>query len=224
MSTKNVSADMFSFDPAAMKAFQSFMPQYQANMQQFMTDPMKSSFFNTQMAMQNAQNRAYFGGIRNQMNQNMAAGGYVGNMPAFMQDQNLNISRGLAGANANTFNNLLLGTNQLRFGATQAAGNFRPLQTGGTRTQTQSGLGSWLPQVLSGGMGLLGMAMGGPAGASIGSMIGGAGVKSLTGAPSTVDPSMMPSGNTLSGDPGWGPYDNLPMTSPGMSNAFMPNP
>src|SRR5258708_38589304 len=56
------------------------------------------------------------------------------------------------GRQSDTFNNLLLGANQLRMGAAQTAMGYRPLQTGSTTTQQQSGLGTWLPQVAAAGM------------------------------------------------------------------------
>jgi len=204
MSTQNVNQQTGTFNTAGMNAYNSFIPQYMSGMSQFAQNPLQSSFFNTQVNMQNQQNRAAFGSMRNQMNQNMAAGGYVGNMPAFMQDQNLNISRGLASANAGSFNNLLLGSNQLRMSALNSMGNFRPLQTGQTTTQTQSGLGTWLPQLASMGMGAAGLGMGMGSFSpfmSMGPQMGGMMAKYTSGAPMQVDQSMMPSSNTLLGEP-----------------------
>lgn len=147
MSTKTVDQQTSQFDPTSMGTFQALQPAFRQNMLDFMNNPMQSMFFNTQMQMQNAQNRAYFGNSQNILNQNLAAGGYVGNAPAFAQMNMLNNSRALSGANANTFNSLLLGANQLRFGATQGAGSYNPLRVGQTTTKSQSGLGTWLPQV-----------------------------------------------------------------------------
>jgi len=209
MSTQNVNQQTGTFNAAGMNAYNSFIPQYMSGMSQFAQNPLQSSFFNTQVSMQNQQNRAAFGSMRNQMNQNMAAGGYVGNMPAFMQDQNLNISRGLASANAGSFNNLLLGSNQLRMSALNSMGNFRPLQTGQTTTQTQSGLGTWLPQVAGMGLSALSGGLGGGLGGasfspgSYNPFLGGGGfavgAAGLGPMPGQVQPSTYSSPNTLLG-------------------------
>jgi hypothetical protein len=148
-----------------MATFQGFQPQYRQNLQDFANDPLKSSFFNTQLNMSNAQNRQSFQSRNNAFLQNMQAGGSVGNLPAYAQSQLQQNQRGLSADNSNSFNNLLLGANQLRFGATGQMGGYRPLQTGGTQTQQQSGLGSWLPQVAGAAMKIgAGFATGGASG------------------------------------------------------------
>lgn len=202
MSTKTVDQTSFSFDPTQMATMQALQPAYRQNMMDFMNNPMQSMFFNTQMQMQNAQNRAYFGNSQNMLNQNAAAGGFYGNASAFQQMNNLNNSRALSAANANTFNNLLLGANQLRFGATQGAGSFRPMQTGSTNTKTQSGLGTWLPQLAGMAMGAATMGAGGGMFSpfmSMGQTGGSTAAKGYSGAPMSFDQTMMPSGNTLIG-------------------------
>lgn len=156
MSTKNTQTSQSTFNQPSMGTFNALQDPYRNNMMQFMNDPMKSSFFNTQFAMAEKQNQAAFGANNATMMQNLTAGGNVGNVPAYMQSNLLRNQRALSGANSNSFNNLLLGANQLRFGATQGAGAYRPLQTGQTQTQEQSGLGSWLPQVLGAGLGIAG--------------------------------------------------------------------
>jgi hypothetical protein len=205
MSTKNVQTTQGTFDPTSMSTFNALQGGYRQNMQDFMNNPLQSSFFNTQMQMANAQNRYAFGGANRTMGQNMAAGGFVGNAPAYMQSNLLRNQRGLSSANANSFNNLLLGANQLRFGATQGAGAYRPFQTGQTQTQTQSGLGSWLPQVIGAGLGAAGGGMFSQIGKSIspfmqmGQSMGSMMAKGFSGAPQSVDQSMMPADNTLIG-------------------------
>jgi hypothetical protein len=74
---------------------------------------------------------------------------------------------------AGGYNNLLLQASQLRQQALGQAGSYRPLQTGQTQTQQQSGLGTWLPQLIGAGLGIAGGAMGGGAGLAMGSMFKG---------------------------------------------------
>jgi hypothetical protein len=206
MSTKNQTTTQGTFNQGSMNTFNALQPGYLSNIQSFMQNPLQSSFFNTQLQMANKQNAAAFGANNQTMLQNYAAGGGgIGNTAAYMQSNLLRNQRALSGANSNSFNNLLLGANQLRFGATQAAGSYRPLQTGQVGTQTQSGLGSWLPQVIGAGLGIAGKigtgGMGGGIG-SIGSMIAGAGVGGPAGGPGqgqygSMQPSMYDPGNTL---------------------------
>jgi len=174
MSTKNVNQSQSSFDPTSMATFQGFQPLVSSNLQQFANDPLKSSFFNTQLAMGQQYNQNNFTTRNNAFLQNLQTGGNVGNLPAFAQSEMNRNMRGLSSANSNTFNNLLLGANQLRFGATNQMQNYRPLQTGQTQTQTQSGLGSWLPQLAGTALGAAGMfATGGMSGAMSGAFSGG---------------------------------------------------
>jgi hypothetical protein len=201
MSTKTVDTTDLQFDPTSMNTFTGLQGGIGSNLQDFMRNPLQSSFFNTQLQMNNAQNRYAFGGANRNIFSNLVAGGNVGNAGAFTQDQLRANNMALSGANANSFNNLLLGANQLRFGATQGAMGYRPLQTGQTRTKTQSGLGTWLPQLISAGIGAAGMAFGMPPGVSaFGAGPGGSMMaKAFSGAPMSVDQSMMPSDNTLIG-------------------------
>lgn len=154
MSTKNTTTTASTFNQGSLNTFNALQPGVQSNLQQFMNNPLQSSFFNTQLQMADKQNQAAFGSNNSTLLQNLAAGGNVGNVNAYTQSNLLRDQRALSSANSNSFNNLLLGANQLRFGATQQAQSYRPLQTGGTQTQSQSGLGSWLPQVAGAAIGL----------------------------------------------------------------------
>lgn len=181
MSTKNTTQSNSSFmqqgifNPASMNTFNAFQPEYQSNMMDFARNPLQSSFFNNQLGMAQDQNSRYATTQNNTFLQNQMTAGNVGNASAYNQFGLAQNARGLSAANSNSFNNLLLGANQLRFGATQGMGAYRPFQTGqsgssqSTQTQSQGGLGSWLPQVASLGMGIAtgGMSslLGGAAGA-----------------------------------------------------------
>lgn len=201
MSTKNTNTTSSSFNQGSLNTFNALQPNVQSNLQQFMTDPLKSSFFNTQLQQATQQNQAAFGANNSTMMQNLVAGGAVGNVNAFTQSNLLRNQRALSSANSNSFNNLLLGANQLRFGATSQAQNYRPLQTGGTSTQTQSGLGSWLPQ-------LAGAALGTASKAFTGGMGGGGGSSFFSGAGASPNvPSYTPQDTSMGAfGEGAGPY------------------
>lgn len=146
------------YDPGSMGVFGGLQGSIGSNLQDFMRNPLQSSFFNTQLAMAQQANQQRFQAGNSTMMNNAVTGGYMGNLPAFLQSQLLRNQRSLSADNSNSFNNLLLGANQLRFGATQNAMGYRPLQTGGrqssTSIQSQGGLGSWMSPLLSAGMGL----------------------------------------------------------------------
>jgi hypothetical protein len=217
MSTKNVDTTQGNYNQGSMNTFNSFQPNIQSNINDFMKNPLQSTFFNTQLQMANRQNAASFGANNQTMMQNYAAGGGgIGNTAAYMQSNLLRNQRALSGANSNSFNNLLLGANQLRFGATSGAMNYRPLQTGQTQTKTQSGLGTWLPQVLGGALGIAGgIASGGASmagGGGIGSMFARAGVGQPSGGPGqgmwgSMQPSTYDPGNTLIGPDSYSGYN-----------------
>lgn len=159
MSTKQTTTSTNAYNPQSMGQYNALQSGYGGLLQQYMNNPMSavSSIYNQsgQMAQQNA---ALLGqsAMSNLVN-NQAAAGFGGtNMPAYMASQIAAQNRATSGMQANAFLQNNLARNQAalgvqQFGASQA-GMYRPLQTGGTQTQMQSGLGSWLPQVA--GLGL----------------------------------------------------------------------
>lgn len=161
MGTQNTTQSTNQYNQGSMGVFNQMQGGIGSNLQDFMNNPMQSSFFNTQLQMAQKAN-AQRGSANNQMLlQNSRTGGYNGNLPAFMQSQLAQQNRSTSANNANSFNNLLLGANQLRFGATQSAMNYKPLQTGNTNVQSQTGLGTWLPQLAGAAMSAATMGMGG---------------------------------------------------------------
>lgn len=166
MSTQNKTQSTSSFNPQSMGQYNQLQSGIGSNLQDFMNNPLQSSFFNTQLQMAQRGNQNRMQAQNQALMQNATTGGFTGNLPAFMQAQLQQNSRQMSSNNSNSFNNLLLGANQLRFGATQSAMGYRPLQTGQTQTQSQGGLGSWLPQLAGAAIGgLTGMgAMGGAGG------------------------------------------------------------
>lgn len=164
MSTKQTTTSTNAYNSQSMGQYNSLQSGYGGLLQQYMNNPMSavSGIYNQsgQMAQQNA---ALLGqSAMSNLTGNQAAAGFGGvNMPAYMASQIAAQNRATSGMQANAFLQNNLARNQAalgvqQFGASQA-GMYRPLQTGGTQTQTQGGLGSWLPQVA--GMGI-GAAMG----------------------------------------------------------------
>jgi hypothetical protein len=77
-------------------------------------------------------------------------------MLEMMQNQ----SRANSGMRANLgFLNPMQNAFTAQQNAMQLGSQYRPLQTGGTQTQTQGGLGSWLPQLAGAAIGAAGTAM-----------------------------------------------------------------
>lgn len=164
MPTTNKTSSSGVFNQQSMGQYNQLQSGIGSNLQDFMSNPLQSSFFNTQVQMAQRANGNRAQAQNQSLLQNAQTGGYVGNLPAFMQGQLQQNSRQLSANNSGSFNNLLLGANQLRFGATQSAQGYKPLQTGNDTTQSQGGIGSWLGPIASAGIAAGGMMMGMPPG------------------------------------------------------------
>lgn len=154
------------FNPASMQAFNTLIPQFQQAVSGYMNQPFSNPFFQTQRQMGTTQAQQQGGQQTSGLLNNMNAMGFGGQAQPFMNEMLANQTRANAGLTSqlgflNPMQNAL-GMQQFAIGQ---AGGFRPFQTGGTetgqQTQSVSGLGSWLPQLLGGGLGALGSAMGG---------------------------------------------------------------
>jgi len=209
MSTQNKQTSSTSFDPTSMGVFQGFQPQYSQAMSSEVTDPYSNMFFNKQLGMQN---QSIATGNQNNMEallQRAKALGINPNSPAYFSQLN-QLQRQMQSQRAGGFNDLLLQAGQFRQNALQNMGGYRPLVTGGTQTQQQSGLGTWLPQLagaaIKGGMAMAtgGASMAGDA-ASSGSSGGGSmffpGTQSPGGQGSYIDPM-----SGFSGSSGFNPF------------------
>lgn len=91
--------------------------------------------------------------VNNMIGSGMAGGASNPAATEMLQNQN----------RANTSNTANLGfiqptqnALQMQQNAIGTAAGYKPLQTGGTNTQSTQGLGTWLPQLLGGGLGMLG--------------------------------------------------------------------
>lgn len=171
MSTKKTSTSTTAFNQPSLNAFNAMQPQVQALLQQYMSNPLAAvnPIYNLsgQLAQRNAARLGQ--SAMSNLSNNMAASGFGGvNMPAFMQSQIAAQNRATSGLQANAFLQNQLAKNQAALGVQQfglgGAQSYRPLVTGGTNVESQSGLGSWLPQVLGAGLGIAGMAFGKPPG------------------------------------------------------------
>jgi len=192
------------FAPAGMSAYNALIPQAQLVLADYMKDPFKASYFNQQLGMSDQYVRNI--GERNMQNvlTNAVASGWgSGNMPGFMQNAVLRTGRATGAMQSNNMMNLLLGAEANRRWSAGAGLAFQPLVTGqkttGTNktTQSESGLGTWLPQVIGAGLGF----------AAGGLQPGGgwnwqSAVRSSAGLPSQATPF------------GWGGYGYNPMMGP----------
>ena len=165
------------YNPASLSTYNALLPGWQSNMQQYMTNPLQSTFFNQRQQLSNMNNQ--------QMNQTANSNVLQranrlasGDTSAFINSQLNQNSRALSANNANSFLGNLMYSSGVQQQATNAAMNYRPLQTGGSskgsmtgtmhgsQVETTGGLGTWLPQ-------LAGAAIGGLTG-GLGGLVGGA--------------------------------------------------
>lgn len=163
-----------------MGAFNQLMQQFGPTLSGFMTNPFGTQQFKLGQLLGTSQannlNQTATRGLTNNMIGSGMAGG-ASNPAATEMLQNQ--------ARANTSNTANLGFLQptqnalaLQQGALNTAANFKPLQTGGTQTQSTGGLGTRLPQLIGAGLGAAGnIATGGLSGlfSSGAGMWGGAG-------------------------------------------------
>jgi hypothetical protein len=168
-----------TFNPASMAAFNAMIPQFQQAVSGYMNQPFNNPFFQTQRQMGTDQAQQQGGTQMSSLLGNLNTQGFGGNVNApFANEMVANQSRANAGLQSqlgflNPVQNAL-GMQQFAMGQ---AGGFKPFQTGGTQqgteTQSMSGLGTWLPQLISGGLGAMTGAMGG--GGLLGKMGGSGG-------------------------------------------------
>jgi hypothetical protein len=161
--TTNKTATQNQYDPTSMGAFQGLTPGFANTVGGYMNNPFSNPFFQTQQQLGTSQAQKLGQTQMNSLLQNQNASGMGGgssNPAALEMQQNQ--------ARANTGLQSQLGFLQpvqnalgMQQGAMQMAGNYKPLQTGGTQTQSTQGLGTWLPQLLG--------------------AVGGAGMSALTG-------------------------------------------
>lgn len=222
MSTTNTTSA--NFNQAGMSAYNSMQPGLASSVNSYMNNPFSNPFFSMQQQMgTNQANMQGQTGMSTLLG-NMRTQGLQQNSPAalqMIQQQGMQNS-----ANRSNLGFLAPMQNALGMqqGAMSLAAQYKPLQTG--QTQTQSGVGSWLPQILGGGLSLLtGGLLGGKGGggAASGAMSGTMGA--MNAAMSPMQNPFMPStpfgGGTSMGqnapDVGGYSFGNSPFTMPQQS-------
>lgn len=198
MGTKTNQTSTNTYNPASMNAYNAMQPQIQSGWSSLQSNPLSNPY--VQAAYTGAMGQAGQQGQNMMSNIGQAASGGFGGMntPGFLQAQQGQAQRATSGLQQQAF------TNAMGQGAGQEASilggmqNYQPLKTGGTQVTSQSGLGTWLPQ-LAGTLG----------GAALGafnpmSLFGGAGqpsgqpqfpsIDTSAPAPSFQMPSQMPGG------------------------------
>lgn len=174
--TKTETKTTNTYDPSSMNNYHNAQNGFIPAATDWVKHPYDGKQFNLDLQL----GQQWAGGINqtglNNLFSNMQAGGYgnynSGLLPSMLQRQGRMNSRNNFMAFSNAMNNA---TQRQQFGAGLLSG-VQPLQTGSDSTQTKSGLGTWLPQVIGGALGMAGGFMTGGA-----SMAGGM-APSLAGA------------------------------------------
>lgn len=146
-----------------MQAFQQGTPAWQQPAMQFAQNPYSGPQFQQeqQMGTRQAQNMGQTG--MSNISRNITGSGMGGgNMSPFALEMMQNQGRANSGMQAQLgFMNPMAQAGQRQQQAMSLLQGYRPLQTGGTQTQSTGGLGTWLPQLIGAGMGAAGGMMGG---------------------------------------------------------------
>jgi hypothetical protein len=145
MGTKAQTTSTNSYNPQSLSTYQSLQAP-SANMQSaFITSPYNNNTYN-QAKSASSQVQGAGANARSQ------AGNQVGNALGTSAsstvglNQTANLLTGQIAGQTNT--TLNIGAAGLRQTALGSAMNYRPLQTGGTQTQTTGGLGAWLTPII----------------------------------------------------------------------------
>jgi hypothetical protein len=152
MTQKNTQTNTNSYDANSLASYNQLQPVAGKALGANISDPFSNSMFNTQLGMGNQQIATQGGSDMNSFLQRQQANGMNPNSGTFMQNMN-RVTMNNSNQRAGLFGNLLLGASNLRSASVAGAANYRPLQTGGTGTQTVGGTGSWLPQLVATGLG-----------------------------------------------------------------------
>ena len=194
MPTKNVTQSTNAYNTSANSNYNMFQGSIGNNLMQMVNNPLGNSFFKNQLAQQQGLNNQISQRSNSNLLQNMRAGGGVlSNSAGFMAgalNRNQQTNNMMQGNAFNSALNQALTSRNMGLASMQA---YQPLQTGQTSTQTQSGLGTWLPQVA-------GMALGAATGGLFGGMGGSGGGGGASFMPSQI-PSSYQAQNSLAPPP-----------------------
>ena len=149
MSTKQNSNNSFQFNPTAQSGYNAMQGPATQGLSSNISDPFSNTLFNTQLGMGSRNNSMQTSSALGAQQQNWQARGMNSSSPAAMFMNQNTVNQGRSNQ-ASMFNNLLLQGANFRQNSIQGAMNYRPQQIGQNNQQTTSGLGTWLPQVISG--------------------------------------------------------------------------
>lgn len=156
MSTKTTTTQTPSFAPAGMGTYNALQPQIGSSLGYYMgTSPMQTPFFQAAFGAGTKQAGQLGAGNVGNIMQNAAAGGWGGRLQPFQQNLLQTAGMQNSALRQQAFWNALQQATGLQMQATGLASGYRPLETGMTTTQQKSGLGTWLPQIASLGLGAL---------------------------------------------------------------------
>jgi hypothetical protein len=182
MSTKTQTDSTNKYDPGSMSRYSGWQSSMFPILQSLFQNPTGSQFFN-QNLQQNQRSASQLGG-RNSSNallnfqRSGIGGGSLGG--GAMQQLMSGAGRYSSSLGYQAWNSTMNQAQADRWNAGSLGSQmFQPLQTGQSQTQTKSGLGTWLPQLI--GAGLSGLAAVGTGGASL-LATGAAGLGSQFGA------------------------------------------
>jgi hypothetical protein len=156
------------YNPNSMNSYNMFQPQVASQLMQMVQNPLGSSYFQNQLAQQQAgANQVNQRSMANSLQNARTGGGILSNSGGYTNALiNRNQIQGSM-TQSNAFNTAMNSALQNRSLAAMSMQAYQPLQTGQNTTQSTGGLGTWLPQVAGAAMNML---MPG-----LGSMMGGQG-------------------------------------------------
>lgn len=148
------------FAPSGMNAYNQLQPGMANTLSGYISNPFSNPFFQTQQQLGTQQAQNLGGTQMSNITNNLTASGFGGSQSSPMALEMMqNQGRANTGLQAQMgFLSPVQNALQLQQNALGTAAGYRPLQTG--QTQQVSGLGSWLPQVISGALGALNPASG----------------------------------------------------------------
>lgn len=155
--TKQSSNNAITYDPGSKQAYDQNIATSMPILQQLASNPLSNAFFNQQLGMGNKQaTQAGQRGIANILS-NAKMGGFAGQGTSpFLQSMLANAHRGTSGLQQGNLWNAMNSANSKQMQSLGLLSSFNPLMTGsnsqGQSSQTTSGLGTWLPQLIGGGL------------------------------------------------------------------------
>jgi hypothetical protein len=156
MPTKKTTTN--TYNPQSLSQYGQLGGAGTSTLLDFMQNPLSSMFFNLQNQMaQKGIGQQQQSQVSTLMNNSKQFGS--GGSNPYLQSILAQAQRSGSGQSANALNQLLINAGNLRFSAAGQGLGYQPLQTGGTQQTT--GLGTWLPQLAGGALGMLSGGLGG---------------------------------------------------------------